>query len=67
MEKRYYIKIPKVISVYYSGKNNFLVIRGPLMECYLRLTLKVNVLYRTNLLKITRVTAKKTSRNKKKF
>lgn len=65
--KHYIIKIPSKIFLYYSEKRNFLIVGGPFLLSCLKLTIKLNVHYRTNILKITKIAFKSISRNKKKI
>jgi large subunit ribosomal protein L6 len=65
ISKRYIIKIPKNISLYYSEIYQSVLLAGPLKKIVLKLKTKIILSKNTNMLKITREPFLTTSKNKK--
>lgn len=53
MKKKYQIKIPKFISVYYSDVNNILLVQGPISQKLIPLKLKLKIEITNSLIIVT--------------
>ena len=66
MSKKYFIKIPQNIILYYSEKNQLLIVKGPLKTKSLELKLKIIISKNKKVIKVLKKTFKKVSNNEKK-